>query len=662
MQTENLDVIKGKWDSFYPKAKRKGIVCPLCGNGSGSDGDGMLPIPRSKGPLLKCFVCGFSGSIIDLYMEDHKVSFPQAVSEMGEALGLQDSPWKKTGSDHPQAEPVRKNAEEQYHPEEDYSGYFLICADELAQNIGGQEYLTNRGIHLETAQKYMVGYDPNWTSPTVIRRQEAKGKSWRPKAKPCIIFPCSPSQYVARDARAEELIPQEEKRYKKTNEGRSGLFGVAQARSQTDGRCIFVVEGAFDALSVAEAGYAAIALNSTSNVKLLLQEAATEPFPGTLVICLDQDEAGQKAAVELRDGLQRLNCSCAMANISGGYKDPNEALVGDREGFIRSVQHALVRRPDNVGDYLRGQLLSDMHRNQVSQLRKTGLEELDRLSGGLYPGLYVIASTSSLGKTTFCLQIADHLAATGHDVCYFSLEQSRLELVTKSLSRISRQSDRRSAVSAIEIRQGKIPQEQMNGLLRRYADLVGDRLSIIEGNFNCDMGMIRDYCLSYRQQTGKTPIVMVDYLQILQPASDGKMRGSKKDEIDQTMIELRRLAREMETPVIAISSVNRANYLQPISFEGLKESGGIEYTSDVIWGLELSEMEREQYQSLRSDTDKRKAIEDAKLRMPREITLRCLKNRYGVTVYRTDLLYEPQYDLFVQSGNGGSTETRRRVM
>ncbi len=51
----------------------------------------------------------------------------------------------------------------------------------------------------------------------------------------------------------------------------------------------------------------------------------------------------------------------------------------------------------------------------------------------LYPGLYVLGAISSLGKTTFCGQMADQLAFVGEHVLYFSLEQTRLELVTKGL-------------------------------------------------------------------------------------------------------------------------------------------------------------------------------------------------------------------------------------
>ena len=53
--------------------------------------------------------------------------------------------------------------------------------------------------------------------------------------------------------------------------------------------------------------------------------------------------------------------------------------------------------------------------------RRTGFTNLDDKAKGLYAGLYVVAAISSLGKTTFCHQIADQLAEMGEDVLFFSL-------------------------------------------------------------------------------------------------------------------------------------------------------------------------------------------------------------------------------------------------
>ena len=100
-------------------------------------------------------------------------------------------------------------------------------------------------------------------------------------------------------------------------------------------------------------------------------------------------------------------------------------------------------------------LQGDIERLKAAADKKTGFEQLDKKSGGLYAGLYVLAAISSLGKTTFALQIADNLAAAGHDVLFFSLEQSRLELISKSFARILEQSKRDRAATSLQLRKGE---------------------------------------------------------------------------------------------------------------------------------------------------------------------------------------------------------------
>ena len=307
-------------------------------------------------------------------------------------------------------------------------------------------------------------------------------------------------------------------------------------------------------------------------------------------------------------------------------------------------------------EYVRNRRLSeanyDLMQGEIERLkaaadRKTGFDVLDKKSGGLYPGLYIIAATSSLGKTTFSLQIADNLAASGQDVLFFSMEQSRLELVSKSLARITAQQDGRSTVTSLAIRKGKAP-EALRAAAAQYKETIADRLSIIEGNFNCNISFIGDYIRRYVRRNNCRPIVFIDYLQILQPAEENK-RMSTKETVDNTITELKRISREHDLTVFIVSSVNRANYLTPIDFESLKESGGIEYTADVIWGLQLQCLNDPLFDDPQKKIkEKRQKIRQEKAKNPREIELLCLKNRYGIANFSCRFEYYPASDLFVQ--------------
>jgi replicative DNA helicase len=634
--------------SYLKKATRGKYECPFGGSGTGMNGHGTGALYLYEDTnTFTCFSCKKSGDVIDLYMQQTGLEFSAAVADLAGELGLEIDPsfngpankGKPTESrEKPQKAPREAAGEEapQDAIEPDYSGYYTQCAARL-DDLRAVMYLEGRGISPETARRYLVGFDP----------QADPAQSGHPC--PRIIVPTTKSHYVGRsidpDAQCAKL---------NVKGGTPGLFNK-RAIFDKDAETVFVLEGAFDALSVLEAGQQAIALNSTNNAgKLIdaLRDARKEgrETTATFVFCIDNDEAGEKALTTLRDGLTRLNLPFIVADICPGCKDANEALVKDKDSFLAAVADAVRRagsRPDNVRDYISHFMAGDISRFKAE--RKTGFSDLDAKAGGLYGGLYVLAAISSLGKTTLAAQMADQLAAAGNDVIYFSLEQSRLELVTKSISRTVAKKTMAGEpgfafASSLAIRKGYLPDHVLKAA-DDYAESVGPRLSIVEGNMTCNVSFIGDYVRHYYQKTGERPVVIVDYLQILQPPKDAA-KGSKKDEIDNIITELRRLARELDTPVIAISSVNRANYLQPISFESLKESGGIEFSADVVWGLQLECLNDPLFSDEGKVREKRERVNKAKAASPRKIELVCLKNRYGIASYSCFFDYFPDRDLY----------------
>jgi replicative DNA helicase len=308
-------------------------------------------------------------------------------------------------------------------------------------------------------------------------------------------------------------------------------------------------------------------------------------------------------------------------------------------------------------------MAEEIEKFKKSKDRLTGFPNLDELAGGINSGLYVLAAISSLGKTTLALQMADQLAAAGHEVLFFSMEQSRLEMVTKSLARLTAQADMRNAVDSLSIRRGYTPAQVM-AAAQKYRELCGERLSIIEGNFNCDTAYIGEYVRNYKRRTGSTPIVFIDYLQVLKPAprTNGKQARTTKDEIDISITELKQLSRAEDVPIIAISSVNRANYLTPFSFESLKESGNIEYTADVVWGLQLACLDEDIFGKEGAIKAKRERVAQAKDENPRKIKFLCEKNRYGRAHFDVNFNYYPKFDLFIPGQPSATQEKAGRML
>lgn len=638
------------------RARVSGFICPHCGSGVGPHGTGAVHVYPETG-TASCFACGKRVDVIDVYRFDTGSSFSEAVKALADERGWQlegGGSWQRTaeqdfapivsGHSSLSAEEPAKDA-----PARDYSAYYARCVERLQQSDEAQAYLTGRGISLETALRCGVGYDP---AADPAGAPGAAEDAFKPHPAPRIILPTSSTHYVGRS-----IDPNTLGSFAKMN-NRGGKPGIFNQRALWEGDAVFVTEGAFDALSVIEAGAAAVALNSANNVDALLKLLEARPTKATLLLSLDNDAAGKRAQDELRAGLNRLGIANAGANICGSFKDANAHLTGNRAAFVdavRRAQSAQGARPDNVADFISFRMIDEIERVKAAGERMTGFPNLDAVSGGLQSGLYVLAAASSLGKTTFALQLCDNLAAAGHDVIFFSLEMAVFELVSKSIARTTAQANMQTAVSALSIRKGYLPENVMDAMTA-YKNAVGNRLSIVEGNFSCSVDYIAGYVRDYVRRTGAVPVVCIDYLQIVQPPQDGKSRA-KREEVDLVVTALKQLSRELGATIIVISAINRANYALEFSYESIKESGGVEYSGDCVWGLQLACLDEKLFANSEKDINaKRKRIAEAKAENPRRIKLVCLKNRSGLSSYECRFLYYARYDMFVPDVTPPATE------
>ena len=614
-----------------PQGTTNQFICPCCGSGTGKNHTGALTFFQDTKRVC-CFnpVCDLGGKGQDT-LGALRILWNCTEQEVFERTGYAADTPEPIRSKTPATEPTTA-APAALEPPRDLTDYYRECQTRL-NDTRAISYLQARGISLETASRYGIGFDP------------AADPAGSHHPEPRIICPTSSTHYVGR-----AINPNIQKGYAKMN-NKGGTPSIFNARALHDNsiKRVFVTEGFFDALSILEAGAAAIALNSASNAEKLIEHLEKHRTKATMILCGDNDPAGHKALETMRAGFKRLNISYVDADINNGHKDPNEALTADRAAFVAAIDQLNTSRPDNVASYMDRLMSSDIEAFRESRDRKTGFAMLDEKAKGLYTGLYVIGAISSLGKTTFCTQLADQLAAAGEDVLFFSLEQSRLELVSKSLARRTAQKDMTTAVDSLSIRRGYLPRQVLDAA-REYKDAVKDRLSIIEGNFNCNISFIGDYVRRYIEETGAKPVIFVDYLQILQPEKDDRGRTqSTKETVDSTVTELKRLSRENGLTIFIISSLNRTNYLSPIDFESFKESGGIEYTADVVWGLQLQCMNGDLFTTDKKTIEKRNTVKEAKKADPRKIELVCLKNRYGVSSYSAYFDYHPRYDLYVET-------------
>lgn len=420
----------------------------------------------------------------------------------------------------------------------------------------------------------------------------------------------------------------------------------AQQNAVTEGATAFDMKITRTILSDGPSWYNAI--DKTVNADVLSAEVIDElgiEKTGTGLQCADGGKLGTRHIDLLMDKLTPLfpEKSSKMVNF--------EILPAFNRRIANLPEKGLVTTENGMGAYIGGRMQEEIQAFISASNIKTGFYKFDEFSGGLYPGLYVLGAISSLGKTTFVQNIADNVAAGGKPVLFFSLEMSRLEMASKSISRRTAQIDFGNAVSSLKIRQGTTS-KTVNDAIEVYKNVIGDRMQVIEGGFDTTVEYIKNYTMAYiDQHKGEKPVVIVDYLQILQ----GEQKGTIREAIDYNVVELKRLARALDVPVLVISSINRGNYLLPVDFESFKESGGIEYTADVVLGLQLACLDDNPVFSRDKDImAKREAIKAAKAENPRHVRLVCLKNRYGRPDWTITYKYYPQFDYFVETN--GYTE------
>lgn len=300
----------------------------------------------------------------------------------------------------------------------------------------------------------------------------------------------------------------------------------------------------------------------------------------------------------------------------------------------------------------------------------TGLKGLDKaLAGGLFPVLYVMGAISSLGKTSLAVQLADTIAESGRPVLYFSLEMAKRELRAKSLSRLMYIKGSSEAYTSTEILYPATRQKDFTKdfdiAKADYSQHIGRNIYYVTGIGSImakDIsGRVKNF-LDLHPDTPK-PVVFVDYLQILKGEDPHE---TDKQRIDEAVVTLKRLSAREKITVFVISSFNRDNYTSQVSETAFKESGAVEYSADVLLGLQPAGM--------RADGEKGAAAENLQLcerckkgqQDPgrpglRLLELKVLKSRVGVPYGSAWLEYNPGYNQFSDGREPKATTIRHEV-
>ena len=638
---------------------------------------------------VHCHQCGLTLDLMDLIGVDNEITdnrqklekareyFPD-IPELTETTGTNGN---TAGTKQATPEPVEE--QDGRTPEQLKADIELFKAGaDHGADLDGIEAWQDRGITYETIERFKLGYLTGY--PHFRRSGNYPGYTVNTLTIPRLE---TPGAGVLRNT-AQGL----DKKDRYDTRGPKRLYNPKGLYSKDDH--VFICEGEIDGLSIYEAGQPNFtALGSTANVEQLTRLLRQPAIDNKIFIILtDNDTAGrtcankiQKAIADTRKGL--------YAYIPNGFypegiKDPNEYLTTDREAFKKKLSDTLdearTARDKDRRERARAYqmdasalgLIDDFKRSlgleDTTPIYPTGYTYLDDLffSGGLHAqSLIILGALSSAGKTTFIQQIADNIAESGKDVLFFSLEMSTTELMAKSISRLTYRiatetgQDTKTAKTTLGIMDGgrydfyTQPEiDLINAAVERYKKEIAPNMYIFEGLGNVTViqapgqeagQSIRERVENHVFLTGKRPLVIVDYIQILAPYND---RATDKQNIDKNVLELKRIARDFNIPVIAISSMNRDSYNAPITLSSYKESGALEYSSDILLGLQF-EGQSQRIKQGKKTVYKQVDIDAAKQADPRRMELRLLKNRNGSMMDNTIYFsYYPKFNYFDETG------------
>jgi replicative DNA helicase len=202
----------------------------------------------------------------------------------------------------------------------------------------------------------------------------------------------------------------------------------------------------------------------------------------------------------------------------------------------------------------------------------TGLERLDRMTGGFGPGEYIVlAGNTSRGKSALCSQILVHTAAAGHPVLYFSLEMQRESLFLRMACQQSR-------VCFTDALQGSLSQENQSKLMLGM-EQVGAMPIKIDDTPGIDIGQMRAIVTRDMRRRG-TKMVGFDYIQIA--TAEGENRQQEVSRISGTLQHCARdLGRETGGFLVGISQLSRGDYQHP-ELRHLRDSGSLEQDADIV--------------------------------------------------------------------------------
>ncbi|KRM05740.1 MAG: replicative DNA helicase [Liquorilactobacillus ghanensis] len=312
---------------------------------------------------------------------------------------------------------------------------------------------------------------------------------------------------------------------------------------------------------------------------------------------------GYYAKIVQEKALMRKLITTATNIVSQAY-DQDDDVTSLLDNAERQIMDVSEQRNSNGFRPIRDVLNSAIEEvNRLYQKKEeitglpTGYQDLDKMTAGLQPdNLIILAARPAVGKTAFALNIAQNVGTkTDKAVAIFSLEMSAESLVNRMLCA-------EGSVNANHLRTGQLNAEEWNNLIVAMGSLSQTEI-FIDDTPGIKMSEIRAKSRRLAKENGNLGLIVVDYLQLI----EGSNKENRQQEVSEISRQLKKLAKELSVPVIALSQLSRGveqrQDKRPV-LSDIRESGSIEQDADIVAFLYRDDYyERDDDNQQQSDSD-----------------------------------------------------------
>jgi replicative DNA helicase len=343
--------------------------------------------------------------------------------------------------------------------------------------------------------------------------------------------------------------------------------------------------------------------------------------------------------------IQRELIRISSETIRDSYEDTTDVfeLLDNCEQELFKITEKNLNRSYDKMDSLIKQAIKEMRNKIDPELGLTGIPsgftKLDRLTSGWQKSDFiVIAARPGMGKTAFVLSMARNAAVDyKQPVAIFSLEMSSLQLVTRLISS-------ETELPMEKLRRGNLEEYEWEQLYQKIKKLE-DAPLFIDDTPAINIFELRAKCRRLKQQHD-IKLVIIDYLQLMSGINpDSKTGVNREQEISNISRALKRIAKELQIPVIALSQLNRSVETRggdkKPQLSDLRESGAIEQDADMVIFIY-----RPEYYGITTDAEGRSlnGIAELIVQKHRNGALGTINLRYVARYARFEDLEDSYYD------------------